>query len=68
MSKSLFSFIPPIAEAFEQEALNKSRLNFLMENDWEGNIRELENAIKHAFVKLHSSIIVITAGNKKTMG
>ena len=29
-----------------------------MENDWEGNIRELENAIEHAFVKSHSSMII----------
>jgi len=31
--------------------------DILMENDWGGNIRELENTIEHAFVKSHSSII-----------
>jgi len=39
------------------KGVSQETLNILMENDWEGNIRELENAIEHAFVKSHSSII-----------
>jgi len=37
--------------------ISHEALNILMENDWRGNIRELENAIEHAFVKSHSPII-----------
>jgi len=31
----------------------------LMDYDWPGNIRELENAIEHAFVKCHGKTIVV---------
>jgi len=40
------------------KGLSQETLDILMENDWEGNIRELENVIEHAFVKSHSSIII----------
>ncbi len=37
--------------------VSQATMDILMENDWKGNIRELENAIEHAFVRCHSSII-----------
>ena len=40
------------------KGVSHETLDILMENDWEGNIRELENAIEHAFVKSHSSVII----------
>ena len=40
------------------KGVSHETLDILMENDWEGNIRELENVIEHAFVKSHSPVIL----------
>lgn len=37
--------------------ITKEALNILMDYHWPGNIRQLENAIEHAFVKTHSRSI-----------
>ena len=60
--------IPLLVEHFIQEfnkrynkdikGISHETLDILMENDWEGNIRELENVIEHAFVKSHASVII----------
>jgi two-component system, NtrC family, response regulator HydG len=35
-------------------ALHPASLHMLMEYEWDGNVRELENAVEHAFVKVRS--------------
>lgn len=37
--------------------ITKEALSILMDYDWPGNIRQLENAMEHAFVKTHSRSI-----------
>lgn len=37
--------------------ITKEALNILMDYDWPGNIRQLENAVEHAFVKTHGRSI-----------
>jgi len=37
--------------------ITKEALSILMDYDWPGNIRQLENAVEHAFVKTHSRSI-----------
>ncbi|RJQ48931.1 MAG: PAS domain S-box protein [Nitrospiraceae bacterium] len=44
---------PAIAE------VTKTALAALMDHDWPGNIRELENAIEHAFIRTKTNIIDI---------
>jgi len=39
------------------EGISHEALSLLMDYSWKGNIRELENAIEHAFVKCHGKII-----------
>ena len=60
--------IPPLAEHFIKcfnekykkniQGLHRRSLNLLMEYCWDGNVRELENAIEHAFVKARSSLLM----------
>jgi len=40
------------------KGITHETLDILMENDWEGNVRELENAIEHAFIKSHTYMIM----------
>ena len=40
------------------KGISHEALDILMENDWEGNVRELENAIEHAFIKSHTPMIL----------
>lgn len=37
--------------------ITREALNILMDYDWPGNVRQLENAIEHAFVKSHGRSI-----------
>lgn len=39
------------------EGISQEALRLFMDYNWRGNVRELENAIEHAFVKCHGKII-----------
>jgi PAS domain S-box-containing protein len=39
-------------------ALSPAGLNLLMEYAWAGNVRELENALEHAFVKARTAVLL----------
>ena len=63
--------IPSLAEHFVEEfsrrdgrkdgnrihGISQEALDVLLDHDWRGNVRELQNAIEYAFVKCHSSFI-----------
>ena len=53
-------FIEKFNKQYEKNIRGVSHevLDILMESDWEGNVRELENVIEHAFIKSHSSLIL----------
>jgi PAS domain S-box-containing protein len=40
------------------KGISHEALQLLMDYDWEGNIRELEHAIEHSFIKTHSNYLV----------
>jgi PAS domain S-box-containing protein len=52
-------FISAFNEQTEKNiaGITKEALNILMDYDWPGNIRQLENAVEHAFVKTHGRSI-----------
>jgi PAS domain S-box-containing protein len=60
--------IPPLAEYFIHrfnarynkniKGVSHEALHILMDCDWEGNIRQLEHAIEHAFIKTRSNFLV----------
>ena len=53
-------FIKKFNKAYKKtiKGVSQEAFNILIENDWEGNVRQMENAIEHAFVKSHSPIII----------
>ncbi|MCF8239962.1 MAG: sigma 54-interacting transcriptional regulator [Melioribacteraceae bacterium] len=76
--------IPPLVQHFinkfsilyqkEITDIEDRALDLLMENNWKGNVRELENVIEYAFVRSSSNIIEISKlpstirGNAKQSG
>jgi len=53
-------FIEKYNEQFgkEIEGVSQHSIDLMLDYDWEGNIRELENAIEHAFVHCRSKLIM----------
>jgi len=52
-------FIEKFNQQYEKKisAISPEAIDLLMDYNWRGNVRELENAIEHAFVKVRTTIL-----------